>query len=398
MRKTFLLAGLLLATSSLQAAAPQASGGPARVDAPLLTPPGITLQQGRTGQTLSDAAGQPLLTYDKDEAGKSNCNEGCPRTPVAAPDGAPSSPLWSVVARADGSKQWALRGKPVYTAPKDAKPIEGDDAKAWKPVSLQPAEGLALPPGIGVAEIVSANGAALVDERGMPLYTFSGEAKSAPGAEWVPVRAGQLSHAVGEFNVITKAGQSQWAYQGLPLYSFTGDTIVGDAKGQHAGPAFRVALVMRYFLPAEAKIQTNHFGGDMVVAADGRTLYIRDRAGFASTSRNQRIGVRGNPAVGKVLGTMTCDADCTKHWQPLAAPAGAVAQGFWDVVARPDGARQWAYRGFPLYTYDGDKKPGDMNGHEIYDYVVGTDPYKVADAAGIPIRGATALLWRIAVP
>lgn len=397
MRRPLLLAGALLASSAVQAAPP------ARVEAPLLTPPGITLQQGRTGQVLSDAAGQPLLTYDKDEPGKSNCNADCPRTPVTAPDGAASGALWSVVVRADGSKQWALRGKPVYAAMKDAKPSPdaqngGDDAKAWKPVSLQPAEGIALPPGIGVAEIVAANGVALVDERGMPLYTFAGDGKGQPGAEWVPVRAGQLSRAVGEFNVITKAGQSQWAYQGLPLYSFTGDSIIGDAKGQQAGPAFRVALVMRYFLPAEAKIQSNHFGGDMVVTADGRTLYIRDRAGFASTSRNQRIGVRGNPAVGKVLGTMTCDAECTKHWTPLAAPAGATAQGFWEVVARPDGARQWAYRGFPLYTYDGDKKPGDMNGHEIYDYVIGPDPYKVADAAGIPIRGATALLWRIAVP
>ena len=41
-----------------------------------------------------------------------------------------------------------------------------------------------------------------------------------------------------------------------------------------------------------------------------------------------------------------------------------------SLVKRPDGRRQVAYKGGPLYTFDEDKKPGDMNGNGFKD--VGT--------------------------
>ena len=41
-----------------------------------------------------------------------------------------------------------------------------------------------------------------------------------------------------------------------------------------------------------------------------------------------------------------------------------------SVVKRPDGRRQVAYKGGPLYTFDEDKKAGDMNGDGFKD--VGT--------------------------
>jgi predicted lipoprotein with Yx(FWY)xxD motif len=81
------------------------------------------------GKALVDAKGMTLYTFDRDAAGKSNCNGPCASTwpPLAAADAKPSGD-WSIVTRDDGSKQWAYKTKPLYTFNKDAKPgdVAGD--------------------------------------------------------------------------------------------------------------------------------------------------------------------------------------------------------------------------------------------------------------------------------
>ena len=74
--------------------------------------------------TLTNAAGMTLYTFDKDSAGKSACNGPCAANwpPLAAAGGAAGSGDWSIVTRDDGSKQWAYKGKPLYTWAKDQKP------------------------------------------------------------------------------------------------------------------------------------------------------------------------------------------------------------------------------------------------------------------------------------
>jgi predicted lipoprotein with Yx(FWY)xxD motif len=61
-------------------------------------------------------------------------------------------------------------------------------------------------------------------------------------------------------------------------------------------------------------------------------------------------------------GESSCDEKCAKAWPPLAAGTDAKAMGQWTVVNRKDGTKMWAYEGHPLYTYAGDKAPGDMTG------------------------------------
>ena len=46
----------------------------------------------------------------------------------------------------------------------------------------------------------------------------------------------------------------------------------------------------------------------------------------------------------------------------MLAPALAQPIGKWAPIDRPDGVRQWSYRGKPLYTYSEDAAPSDMNG------------------------------------
>jgi predicted lipoprotein with Yx(FWY)xxD motif len=73
--------------------------------------------------------GQRLYTFDRDPPGQSSCNYGCSSAwpPVPAPSDAAPVGDWSIVVRADGTRQWALKGKPVYTRFHDAPDKPGGD-------------------------------------------------------------------------------------------------------------------------------------------------------------------------------------------------------------------------------------------------------------------------------
>ena len=74
--------------------------------------------------TLVDAKGMTLYTFDRDAGGKSACNGPCAANwpPLMAAADAKPSGDWTVIARDDGGKQWAYKGKPVYLWAKDQKP------------------------------------------------------------------------------------------------------------------------------------------------------------------------------------------------------------------------------------------------------------------------------------
>ncbi len=80
-----------------------------------------------------------------------------------------------------------------------------------------------------------------------------------------------------------------------------------------------------------------------LVGPNGMTLYTFDR------------DTAGN-------GKSVCNGPCATNWPPLMAAAGASAQGDWTVVTRDDGAKQWAYKGKPVYFWAKDAKPGDRTG------------------------------------
>ena len=61
-------------------------------------------------------------------------------------------------------------------------------------------------------------------------------------------------------------------------------------------------------------------------------------------------------------GKSMCNGPCATNWPPLAAGADAKAMGDWTVITRDDGAKQWAYKGKPLYAWVKDGKPGDTTG------------------------------------
>jgi predicted lipoprotein with Yx(FWY)xxD motif len=82
------------------------------------------------GKVLTDGKGMTLYTFDKDAGGKSACNGPCATNwpPLMAAADAKANASYTVVTRDDGGKQWAYKGKPLYTWKNDKKPgdITGD--------------------------------------------------------------------------------------------------------------------------------------------------------------------------------------------------------------------------------------------------------------------------------
>jgi len=102
-----------------------------------------SIQAGGAPATMKDgmlvnAKGLTLYTFDRDVAGsgRSACNGDCavkwPPHLAAATDQARGD--YTVVVRDDGRRQWAFKGKPLYTWPEDQDPGDkyGDNYnKVW---------------------------------------------------------------------------------------------------------------------------------------------------------------------------------------------------------------------------------------------------------------------------
>ncbi|HUC06682.1 MAG TPA: hypothetical protein VMR96_01215 [Solirubrobacterales bacterium] len=69
-------------------------------------------------------------------------------------------------------------------------------------------------------------------------------------------------------------------------------------------------------------------------------------------------------------GESACYGACAQVWPPLLSEGkprvgeGAMASKL-GTTKRKDGTLQVTYAGWPLYTYEADKKPGDANGNDI---------------------------------
>jgi predicted lipoprotein with Yx(FWY)xxD motif len=64
-------------------------------------------------------------------------------------------------------------------------------------------------------------------------------------------------------------------------------------------------------------------------------------------------------------GKSVCVDKCAVNWPPLMARASDSSSGDWQVITRPDGSKQWAYKNKPLYYWIKDSKPGDRTGDNV---------------------------------
>ncbi len=86
----------------------------------------------------------------------------------------------------------------------------------------------------------------------------------------------------------------------------------------------------------------------MLVDVNGMTLYTFDKDTAGS-------------------GKSTCNGPCATLWPPVMAAADAKPEGDMTIVTRDDGAKQWAYKGKPVYLYKSDMKAGDKTGDNFKD-------------------------------
>ncbi|SHF48771.1 Predicted lipoprotein with conserved Yx(FWY)xxD motif [Kaistia soli DSM 19436] len=84
----------------------------------------VKIVKTQNGRVLADPKGMTLYTFDKDHMGRSECTLLCAAVwpPLMATKGQKPSDAWTLVKRANGSMQWAYKGRPLYTYRVDMKP------------------------------------------------------------------------------------------------------------------------------------------------------------------------------------------------------------------------------------------------------------------------------------
>lgn len=107
--------------------------------------------------------------------------------------------------------------------------------------------------------------------------------------------------------------------------------------------AFAIAVAAPLLALAQAPARTSD---GVLTNAAGMTLYTFDKDAAGS-------------------GKSACNGPCAANWPPLAASADARAAGDYTVITRDDGAKQWAYKGKPLYLWVKDQKAGDKTGDGV---------------------------------
>jgi len=121
---------------------------------------------------------------------------------------------------------------------------------------------------------------------------------------------------------------------GVPLMALAAATLLAGCASTGAKPAGEPAPAM----------SVNSAAGAVLTDQHGMTLYTYDE---------------DDP------GASNCTGLCAAAWPPLMAQDGAQPTGHLTVISRPDGSKQWAKDGMPLYTYNQDKKPGDIRGEGV---------------------------------
>ncbi len=431
--------------------------------APYSTPPGIVLIDvvreiagsrpiGLWTQ-IGGAGGETLYVFDRDDNSASTCATDCARdfVPVIAGPNAVAPMHWSLIPIDGGKQQWAYRGKPLYrftletrqdeviknlieeqfkddttdlisAQTKDTKSKQEQKQKLLPPAGWQVARfDLALenelPTAVNVRTIAAASLSGLVDANGMTLYAFAGgeEALESCGLvcleKRVPLAAAELANALGDFSPIRrKDGTRQWAWRGAPLYTYSDDQLAGDISGvKTAGvndveneidPRWYIPEIARHFMPRAVTLGKD-LVRDLIFRLDGHPLYSRYIHQFVSTPGSELYQLYYR---GKELGIKGCDKACEKTWHPYVASDSEQSQSYWEIYERENGIRQWAYKGFPLYTNSKDEAFGQATQSHIFDYIgAGENRYDPTEIIVDYDKAMVdsffpALVWRVSKP
>lgn len=144
--------------------------------------------------------------------------------------------------------------------------------------------------------------------------------------------------------------------------------LTAGCGGQEEGAAQEAPPSTSADRPADALLATTDSDlGEIVVDAEGRTVYVFDRDEPGS-------------------GESACSGECLENWPAVAAeddePSADGVEGEIGTIERDDGTLQVTLEGAPLYLFVGDGAPGDVTGQAVQDvwWVVGPDGQKITAA------------------
>lgn len=130
-------------------------------------------------------------------------------------------------------------------------------------------------------------------------------------------------------------------------------------------------------MPPGIQVVHSPLDGPVFADSNGRTLYtwplmalrngsLGDRKDAPSNCTDEVLrheaGFMSPYPAGLVLPYADQGITCAQIWPPVLAPEGTEEVGKWTIIPRQDGAKQWAYDGYPVYTSILDQKPGDVLG------------------------------------
>lgn len=216
-------------------------------------------------------------------------------------------------------------------------------------------------------------GKVVTDSAGFTLYRFDKDTAQPPKSNcdatclkaWPAVPASGAKAAPGVDDAligeVTAAdGTKQLTVDGWPMYRYAMDTAPGDAKGQGVGGTWYAAAPDgKKASPAAAAQPADLAGlstrkdpklGEIVVDKNGMTVYrfLKDSA----------WPIKSN-----------CVGACAKKWPAVAPVAKNDTENIplkgYMTLDRPDGTQQQTLNCWPVYTFSGDKKPGDTNGQGV---------------------------------
>ncbi len=210
-------------------------------------------------------------------------------------------------------------------------------------LAVTPIQAEAAPPGIKLGKVT--NGEVLTTADGKTLYISADLCTESCAATFTPLMAPWSAGAKGPWTVAARPDQTrQWSYAGQRVFTCVNDRQPGDVTCTRDG--WRpMALGTRAGLPTWMTIQPSETGA-IVADRDGRTLYRL--LGDAEKFKKE-----------------ICDDACqAAQWHIVTANGDTVPIGPFK-VAEEGGKQVWQYFGRTLYTFAGDKVPGQIGGHRF---------------------------------
>lgn len=176
-------------------------------------------------------------------------------------------------------------------------------------------------------------------------------------------------------------------------YEFPGPDTPVMLNGQMVSPAFGVtggggaAPAAETAAPsaeaptapaAPATPSAGGYGGGSPTATAGSSAPSASTAATVNIGSSAKLGTILVDSKGMTLyifkkdapGVSNCTGGCAENWPPLLIPSGNPAagggvNGKLGSIQRSDNGTQVTYNNQPLYTFAGDKAPGDVNGQGI---------------------------------